>query len=134
MGQAHGDLKPENIFVAGERVVLLDPGFYGDIRLADGSRGSITVTTPAYYPLRRPDDMMAFGLILVEIVTGVNPLRTPSEVRPGLISAGMAKRLNRLHLANNYFFDPICRLSRRTELGEKLAQSHFAESSPRRLA
>ncbi len=120
-GVAHGDLKPSNIVWTGDRAVLLDPGFFGNLPREDGPPERVTITTPAYFPLREPDDMMAFGLILVEMASGRNPLRTRAGIEEGLVHPHLLQRLRSLNLGNNYYFDGICALSPRTELGEKLA-------------
>jgi hypothetical protein len=123
-GQSHGDLKPENILLTEGRAVLLDPGFRGELPSATGYSRHVDVTTPAYYPFRSPDDMTALGLILLEVATGVNPLRL--HIRRwnlSLLRIDLAKRLAGLHRGNNYFFDAICLVSARTAIGEKLAAS-----------
>ena len=118
-GLEHGDLKPENIFVAGDRVVLLDPGFFGKLPLASGA-SYVRVTTPEYYPLLEPQDMMAVGFILLEIATGVRLQRGAHE---GHVGPGLAAQLEELHMANNYFFDSIGQISPGTAGGELLAAS-----------
>jgi len=125
-GSSHGDLKPSNIVWTGDRVVLVDPGFFGNLPSLAGFLEHVTITTPAYYPLRQPDDMMAYGLILVEIVTGQNPLRTRAELENGLVDRGLRERIERLHCGNNYFFDGISAFNPRTALGETLARSPLA--------
>ena len=118
-GLEHGDLKPENIFVTGERVVLLDPGFFGKLPLTSGA-SYVRVTTPEYYPLLEPQDMTALGLILLEIATGV---RLKRGVEEGKVGPGLAAQIEELHMANNYFFDSIGQLSPGTPGGELLAAS-----------
>lgn len=123
-GHSHGDLKPENIVVCGGRVVLLDPGFFGKLRLANGSFQRVKVTTPQYYPLLEPDDMMAFGWILVELATGRNPLGINGRTfEPRLVRRDLAEKVADLNRGNIYYFDPVCELSSRTALGEKLASA-----------
>ncbi|MGO8813062.1 MAG: hypothetical protein ACLQVG_00135 [Terriglobia bacterium] len=118
-GLEHGDLKPDNIFVAGERVVLLDPGYFGKLALTQGA-SYVRITTPHYYPLLEPQDMMALGLILLEVATGV---RLKPGVEEGQVGPGLAAQLEELHTANNYYFDSISQISRGTEGGELLAVS-----------
>ena len=115
----HGDLKPENIFVTGERVALLDPGFFGEFPLSSGI-SRVMITTPQYYPLLEPDDMMAFGLILLELATGVRLTRGAAE---GPVGPGLAAKLQQLHLGNNYYFDSISQISRAGGGAELLAAS-----------
>ncbi len=69
----HGDLNAENIFIERDEVKLLDPGHFGELKLADGSIAGVIVTTPQYYPLFKPDDVLALGLIAWQIILG-NPL------------------------------------------------------------
>jgi len=118
-GLEHGDLKPENIFVTGERVVLLDPGYFGKLALTQGA-SYVRITTPQYYPLLEPQDMMALGLILLEVATGV---RLRRGVEEGQVGPGLAAQLEELHMANNYYFDSISQISRGTRGGELLAAS-----------
>lgn len=71
----HGDLKPENIMFTQTGAVVIDPGFFGNLDLENGSSISrCAVTTPAYYPMLEPDDVFAFGLLLWEVVLGEQPL------------------------------------------------------------
>jgi hypothetical protein len=118
-GLRHGDLKPENIFVTGERVVLLDPGFFGELPLTPGVP-HVMVTTPEYYPFLEPQDMTAAGLILLEIATGV---RLSRGVEGGQVGSGLTAQLKHLHMGNNYFFDSISQISRGAGGGELLAAS-----------
>ena len=118
-GLKHGDLKPENIFVAGERVALLDPGFFGDLHI-NNVLAPVRVTTPEYYPFLQPQDLTALGLILLELATGV---RLSRDVEEGRVGPGLAARLQQLHMGNNYFFDSIGQISRGARGGELLAAS-----------
>ncbi len=59
----HGDLTPGNIFLSQGGVKILDPGHFGELKLADGTAQGVFVTTPEFYPLLRPDDVLALGLI-----------------------------------------------------------------------
>ncbi|MGD0228000.1 MAG: hypothetical protein ABSF71_37320 [Terriglobia bacterium] len=118
-GLEHGDLKPENIFVTGERVVLLDPGFFGQLLLTPGA-SYVRVTTPEYYPSLEPQDITALGLILLELTTGV---RLTRGVKEGQVGPGLAAQLEEFHMGNNYFFDSISQISGGTRGGELLAAS-----------
>lgn len=66
----HGDLNAHNIFIENEEVKLLDPGHFGELKLADGSTAGVMVTTPEYYPLFSPDDVLALGLIVWQVIFG----------------------------------------------------------------
>jgi serine/threonine protein kinase len=83
----HGDLTPENIFFAGAQVKLLDPGHLGDLKLSDSAVKTVLVTTPEFYPLLKPDDVLALGLILWQTVMG-SPL-IDRQARD-LVEAGVA--------------------------------------------
>lgn len=72
----HGDIKPENIMFGQAGAVLIDPGYFGRLELENGSSlSNCAVTTPAYYPTLEPDDLLAFGLLLWEVVLGQQPLK-----------------------------------------------------------
>lgn len=74
----HGDLKPENIMVTPSGVVLLDPGYFGDLEALKGatkqSLAHCAITTPLYYPLVQPDDVLALGFLIWEIACREHPL------------------------------------------------------------
>lgn len=60
---SHGDLTPGNVFLTQGGVKILDPGHFGELKLADGTVQGVFVTTPQFYPLLNPDDVLALGLI-----------------------------------------------------------------------
>ncbi|MCB9471138.1 MAG: hypothetical protein H6677_22885 [Candidatus Obscuribacterales bacterium] len=65
----HGDVKPENMIVTEEGVVLVDCGYFGSIEpesTPDNDKKTLIVTTPRYYPHLIADDLLAFGLLLWE--------------------------------------------------------------------
>jgi serine/threonine protein kinase len=66
----HGDLKPENIIIKPSgSVVMIDPAMRSEMR-------DVITTTPHYNPLLLRDskaDVMAIGVMLYEILTGVLP-------------------------------------------------------------
>jgi serine/threonine protein kinase len=74
----HGDLKPENIMVTPSGMVLIDPGYFGTLdTFKSGAKQALTncaVTTPIYYPMLEPDDLLALGLIMWEIACRDHPL------------------------------------------------------------
>jgi serine/threonine protein kinase len=74
----HGDLKPENIMVTPSGMVLIDPGYFGDLDILKGtapqSLTNCAITTPIYYPMLKPYDMLALGLIMWEIACRDHPL------------------------------------------------------------
>ena len=70
----HGDIKAENILLTEYGITVIDPGYFGRLDLVNGSNlADCAITTVAYYPTLEPDDVMAFGLLLWEIVLGVQP-------------------------------------------------------------
>lgn len=79
----HGDVTPDNILVdAGAGIGLVDPASASTKRDAAG-QATAFLTTPAYAPEQRPDDLAALVLTAVEAVTGVHPLLAPDlEARP----------------------------------------------------
>lgn len=96
----HGDLKPENIIVGMHGVTLIDPGFYGVIKRADGGVCHAAITTPAYYPAMNADDMFAIGLIAWEIITGRSLGSLDSE---GSVGARLERRIKAIELTGNPF-------------------------------
>ncbi|MBX9948755.1 MAG: hypothetical protein K2Y39_06320 [Candidatus Obscuribacterales bacterium] len=66
----HGDLTPGNIFLSQGGVKILDPGHFGELKMADGTIKGVFVTTPEFYPLLRPDDVLALGLMAWHAVMG----------------------------------------------------------------
>lgn len=74
-GALHGDLKPDNIlFADATRAVLIDPGWHGPMRCAEGSMPTCLITTESYYPTFQPNDLMALGITLWECLIGTHPL------------------------------------------------------------
>ena len=89
--ECHGDLKPENIIVKPSGgVVMIDPAMRAD------ERGVIT-TTPHYNPLLLRDsqaDVMAIGIMLYEILTGVLPFDEVPWKFAGREQGGEVERLS----------------------------------------
>jgi serine/threonine protein kinase len=79
----HGDLKPENIMVTPSGVVLIDPGYFGTLETYRGTVRNPTtncaVATTIYYPYLKPDDLLAFGLMLWETACRDHPLAARSN-------------------------------------------------------
>lgn len=69
----HGDLTPDNIMISYSSVRLLDPGYFGALGCTDGVFEQCAVTTPAYYPFLKSDDLLALGIIFWELHFGSNP-------------------------------------------------------------
>ncbi len=71
----HGDVKPENMIVTNNGVILVDCGYFGNVHVGEplhDAQKTLIVTTPRYYPRLLPDDLLAFGLIIWEAA-----MRTP---------------------------------------------------------
>ena len=87
----HGDLKPENILIKPSgSVVMIDPALRQD------ERGVIT-TTPHYNPLLLRDskaDVMAIGVMLYEILTGVLPFDEVPWQYAGREQGGEVERMS----------------------------------------
>ncbi len=87
----HGDLKPENLIVKPSgSVVMIDPA----LRATD--RGMIT-TTPHYNPMllrNSKADVMAIGIMLYEILTGVLPFEEVPYKYSGREQGGEVERLS----------------------------------------
>lgn len=105
----HGDLKPENIMFSldGSKAFLLDPGFFGPVSAEGQPAIDVSMTTPNYYPFLKADDMFAFGVILLELLSQRHPLtrlegeQTNSE---GLsVGESLRAHLSRARASFNYF-------------------------------
>lgn len=71
----HGDIKPANIFITESGVTLLDPGYSGELDCAEGKIEAAMISTPQYYPLWEPDDLLAVGISFYEAILNSHPLR-----------------------------------------------------------
>ncbi len=69
----HGDLKPENIICTENGIKLIDPGYFGPLNTLYGREPRVPVTTAIYYPLLKPDDVLALGILLWECVLSLHP-------------------------------------------------------------
>jgi serine/threonine protein kinase len=75
----HGDLKPDNVMVTSTGIKILDPGHFGRLQGTTGQMDCV-VTTPAYYPLLKPDDLWALGIMLWQAAVRRHPFfKSPDE-------------------------------------------------------
>jgi serine/threonine protein kinase len=115
----HGDIKPDNIMIAGSEVKLIDPGYFGPLQTAGGGEAYCRVTTPAYYPTMQPDDLFALGIILWEIVLGEQPFRLNGSFRPAqAANAGedLTQYVRQSESLGTYFLSPLADLPRPSEI------------------
>lgn len=97
-GKAHRDVRPENVLVDGDHVVLVDLGLVAEIGArgeADDIAGSPAYMAPDDEP-SAPGDLYAMGVLLFEALTGALPFsgtahevvvrkRTVSAPSPGFV-------------------------------------------------
>ena len=111
----HGDIKPENMILHGEgeaaAIHLIDPGFYGELMCEEGLDFNIAVTTPIYYPFMRPDDLLAFGIVLWELACGQHPL-DPALLEGPIDNIGetLKQWTKQYENVGQYFLSPITHL------------------------
>lgn len=107
----HGDIKPENILLTKSGITMIDPGFFGRLKLSNGtSLPNCAVTTVAYYPTLEPDDLFAFGLMLWEIVLGLHPTaKTGNSQESDLskIGANLLETVRLQEMVGKYFLSSI---------------------------
>lgn len=103
----HGDLTPDNIMVTDSAIKLLDPGYFGPLNCEEGLIPDAIVTTPMYYPLLQPDDVMALGLILWEIVLQEPLLDPPAGTVASKASAELRRWIERQEMLGKFFTSPL---------------------------
>lgn len=117
--QYHGDLKPENILVTHSGITLIDPGHFGALECAEGNIDGCAITTPAYYPFLKPNDLLALGLILWETATGEHPLRSPgdsSEADPASIGKQLLAQVRVCESSGNFHYSGILNVRRLADI------------------
>lgn len=107
----HGDIKPENILVTKSGITIIDPGYFGRLELGNGSTvPNCAVTTVAYYPTLEPDDLLAFGLMLFEMVLGVLPTAESADSEEfdlTRIGSNLLEMVRTQEMAGKYFLSGI---------------------------
>jgi serine/threonine protein kinase len=73
------EVEPQEISVEKARITLIDPGYFGPLDCAEGSFETCMISTPSYYPLLEPDDLLAIGICMWEALTGRHPLAVKSD-------------------------------------------------------
>lgn len=119
----HADIKPENILISSGRVRLIDPGYFGELEAEEGSLREASITTPAYYPFMKPDDIFAFGLMLWELATGRHPLLpTKQQASEPRVSNELMQWLRSFGNVGLYFLMPLVELPLLSEVRPDLGQ------------
>jgi serine/threonine protein kinase len=104
----HGDLKPENVFLTEAGIRIIDPGYFGPLDCLDGTADACVVTTPAYYPMLKADDLLAIGIMLWEVICGVHPLvNVGSEMTAGETVVNLVRQKEHV---GQYFLTPLLRI------------------------
>ncbi len=124
--KVHADLKPENIIVSSSGPLIIDPGYFGTLKVSGVKLKHCGITTSAYYPLFSPDDLMALGIIFWEIVFGKNPFAIRKFARESDRSRCGPKLLefvDDLEAVSKYDFSAILSLPFPKEINPKLNNS-----------
>jgi serine/threonine protein kinase len=119
----HGDIKPDNIIIAKTGAVLIDPGYFGPLNDEEITMPGCAITTPAYYPLLEPDDLLAFGLLVWEAVLKEQPLKErgfSQNCDLSLIGPKLLEWVHREETIGNYFLSSILNLGQASETFSKL--------------
>jgi hypothetical protein len=118
-GVVHRDLKPGNVMLVGERVVITDFGLSRSLSEAGATVSGSTLGTPAYMAPEQIEggqtgpetDIYSFGVVIYEMLTGVLPFRGGSPmamavkklretpVPPSALAPGIGARWDRAVLS-----------------------------------
>lgn len=145
----HGDLTPDNIFIECDEsgdvsgIRLIDPGYFGPLHCLEGVFDTCMISTPAYYPLLEPDDLMAVGICLWEALTGVHPLASSTPGAPVSAAQDLIDLINFRNSLLQPYLTPLmnvvlpCDIS--SEISEKLQSAilscmHLRLDESRKLA
>ncbi len=92
----HGDLKPDNLYLTSSGGVRIgDPCSAMTQRLASGEVSSM-LATELYNPLFDTDDLFALGVLLVEVLSGINCLFEAMERPPSTTGRALGPELQKL--------------------------------------
>ncbi len=118
-GFYHGNLKPSNILITDDQIVLTDPGYFGPLKCASGFIEQGMVSSTAYYPLLVPDDLLALGIIFFETMTGVHPFASDKmliaiDEQPGqsLLDTELIDEINFKRSTLEPYLTPLLQLKR----------------------
>jgi hypothetical protein len=118
-GFYHGNLKPSNILITDDQIVLTDPGYFGPLKCASGFIEQGMVSSTAYYPLLVPDDLLALGIIFFETMTGVHPFASDKmliaiDEQPGqsLLDSELIDEINFKRSTLEPYLTPLLQLKR----------------------
>lgn len=118
-GFYHGNLKPSNILITDDNIVLTDPGYFGPLKCATGLVEHGMVSSTAYYPLLVPDDLLALGIILFETMTGLHPFASDKmliavDEQPGqsLLDSELIDEINFKRSILEPYLTPLLQLKR----------------------
>lgn len=114
--QYHGDLKPEHIFVEDNYSAFISPGRFDPLNCEEGRELDCAVTTAIYYPLMKPDDSLAFGIMLWEIACKQHPLLMPHDAGSTAIGDSVRAWAKRYENVGQYFLSPLRNIRRPAEL------------------
>ena len=145
----HGDLTPDNIFIECDEsgdvsgIRLIDPGYFGPLHCLEGVFDTCMISTPAYYPLLEPDDLMAVGICLWEALTGVHPLASSTPGAPVSAAQDLIDLINFRNSLLQPYLTPLMNVvlpcDSSSEISEKLQSAilscmHLRLDESRKLA
>jgi serine/threonine protein kinase len=107
----HGDIKPDHVLFGARGPKLIDPGFFGLVNCQEGEALDCIVTTSAYYPLLKPDDLFAFGIMLWEVACRQHPLRL-AAVQNQTVGNGLDNLVRSYENVAQYFLSPLMNIVR----------------------
>lgn len=122
----HGDLKPENIILSISGPIILDPGYFGPLSLNGFIEKHCAITTPEYYPLMKPDDLLALGIILWELVFGIQAFANStnsSKCDLTRCDESIIEEVRMLETVGHYFYSAILETKFPRELNNDLSEA-----------